>query len=154
MKLCHGYDRVDLIFDHYFDARLKAGTRNDGGIGSMFAFEGDDTPVPNDMEQTFMKESKNKNALNEYLAKKLIELHRGSPLLVATLKDTVVCSFDNETFQHSDISIIIIKISRCNDKQSTPHLRARGLEGLEPCSATLHLYNYVYKYVKYNNRIE
>ena len=49
MKLCHGYDRVDLVFDRYFDASLKAGTRNDRGTGSMFAFEGDDTPVPNDI---------------------------------------------------------------------------------------------------------
>ena len=64
MKLSHGYDRVDLIFDRYFDASLKAGTRNDRGTGSMFVFEGDDTP--NDMEQTFMKESRNKNELNEY----------------------------------------------------------------------------------------
>ena len=44
----------------------------------MFVFEGDDTP--NDMEQTFMKESRNKNELNEYLAKKLIEIHKGPQL--------------------------------------------------------------------------
>ena len=105
MKLSHGYDRVDLVFDRYFEASLKAGTRNERGTGSMFVFEGDDTPVPNNMEQTFMKESKNKNASNEYLAKKLIELHSGSQLLVATLKDTVVCSFDSEPLEHSDISI-------------------------------------------------
>ena len=46
----------------------------------MFVFEGDDTPIPNNMEQTFMKEGKNKNGLNEYLAENLINLHSGSQL--------------------------------------------------------------------------
>ena len=105
MKLSHGYDRIDLIFDRYFEGSLKDGTRNERGTGSMFVFEGDDTPIPNNMEQTFMKESKNKNSLNEYLATKLIELHSGSQLLIATLRDTVLCSFDCEPLEHSDASI-------------------------------------------------
>ena len=82
---------------------MKAGTRKDRGTRSVFVFEGDDTP--NDMEQTFMKESRNKNELNEYLAKKLIELHKRPQLLVASLKDSVLCSFDSEPLHHSDISI-------------------------------------------------
>ena len=53
-----------------------------------------------------MKESQNKNALNEYLAKKLIEIHNGPQLLVATLKDTVLCSFDAEPLRQSDVSIV------------------------------------------------
>ena len=71
----------------------------------MFVFEGDDTPVPNNMVQTFMKESKNKNTLNEYLATKLIEVHQGPQLLVTTLKDSVLCSFNAEPLEQSDISI-------------------------------------------------
>ena len=71
----------------------------------MFVFEGDDTPVPSNMEQTFMKESKNKNTLNEYLATKMIELHNGPQLLVTTLKDSVLCSFDAEPLGESDFSI-------------------------------------------------
>ncbi len=77
MKLSHGHDRIDLVFDRYFEESLKEGTRDQRGSGSMFVFDGDDTPVPNNMQQTFMKESKNKNKLNEYLAKKFIELHKG-----------------------------------------------------------------------------
>ena len=91
---------MNLIFGRYFDASLKAGKINDRETGSMFAFEGDYIPVPNEMEQHFMKESKSKNALNEYLAKKLIELHRGSQLLVASLKDSFVFSFDSEPLHH------------------------------------------------------
>ena len=71
----------------------------------MFVFEGDHTLVPNNMEQTFMKESKNKNDLNEYLAKKFIDLHRGPQLLIASWKDTILCSVDPEPVEQSDISI-------------------------------------------------
>ena len=52
-KLSHGYDRFDLIFDRYFQESLKEGTRNDRGSRSMFVFEGDHIPIPNNMEQTF-----------------------------------------------------------------------------------------------------
>ncbi len=105
MKLSHGYARIDLVFDRYFEESFKEGTRNARGTGSMFVFEGDDTPVPNNMAQTFMKESNNKNTLNEYLAKKLIEIHKGPQLLVTTLKDNVLCSFDAEPLEQSDVSI-------------------------------------------------
>lgn len=105
VKLSHGHDRTDLVFDRYFPESLKEGTRNERGSGSMFAFEGDDTVIPSNMEQTFMKESNNKNQLNEYLAKKLIEVHQGPKLLIATWKDTILCSFDSEPVNHSDVSI-------------------------------------------------
>ena len=52
-----------------------------------------------------VRESRNKNELNEYLAKKLIELHKGPQLSVATLNDSVFCSFNSEPLHHSDISI-------------------------------------------------
>ena len=49
MKLSHGYDRVDLVFDRYFEDSLKEGTRNERGTGSMFVFESDNTPIPNNI---------------------------------------------------------------------------------------------------------
>ena len=52
----------------------------------MFLFEGHNTPAPNNMVQTFMKESKDKNTLNEYLETKLIKVHQGPQPLVTTLK--------------------------------------------------------------------
>ena len=78
----------------------------------MFNFEGDDTPIANNMEQTFMKESKKKNDVNEYLAEKLIEIHKGSKLLVATLKSSVICSFDLEPLNHS-----VVSIAKCQSKE-------------------------------------
>ena len=45
------------------------------------------------------------NDLNEYLARKLIEIHKGPKLLVATLKNSVICSFNLEPLNQSDVSI-------------------------------------------------
>ena len=115
--LSHGYDRVDLVFDRYFEDSLKEGTRNERGTGSMFVFEGDNTPIPNNMEQTFMKKSKKKNELNEYLARKLIEIHSGTQVLIATWKDTVLCSFDAEPLEHS-----IVSITKCQLEEADPRI--------------------------------
>ena len=125
-KLSHGYDRVDLIFDRYFQESLKEGTRNDRGSGSMFVFEGDHTPIPNNMEQTFMKESKNKDKLNEYLAKKLISLHEGSQLMVATWKDTVLSSFNAEPLAQSDTNII-----KCQSEEADQRIIRHVLHVIE-----------------------
>ena len=117
MKLSHGYDRVDFIFDRNYDRNLKSGTRNNRETGSMFVFEGDDTR--NDMEQTSMKESRNKTELRQYLAKKLIELYKGPQLLVDSLKDSVLCSFDCEPLHHSVISITLGTPDSMQKKQAS-----------------------------------
>ena len=105
VKLSHGHDRTDLVFDRYYPESLKERTRNERGSGS-FVFEGDDTVIPSIPSiPSNMKESNNKNQLNEYLAKKLIEVHQGPKLLIATWKDTILCSFDSEPVNHSDVSI-------------------------------------------------
>ena len=113
MKLGRDHDRIDLVFDRYLADSLKEGTRNERGTGSMFNFEGDDTPIANNMEQTFMKESKKKNDVNDYLAEKLIEIHKGSKLLVATLKSSVICSFDLEPLNDS-----VVSITKCQSEEA------------------------------------
>ena len=99
MKLSQGCNCIDLILDRFFQDSLKIGTRSQRVSGSMFSFEGDDTLIPNNMEQSFTRESKNKNELNEYLAKRFMKLHQGSQLLVTTWKDTVLCSFDADPLE-------------------------------------------------------
>ena len=81
MKLSHGYGHIDLVLGRYFQESSKEGIRNERGSGSMYLR--DDTPIPKNMEQTFMKKSQNKNELNEYLGTKIIELHQGTQLLIA-----------------------------------------------------------------------
>ena len=48
-----------LVFDRYFEGSLKEGTRNERE--SEFVFKGDDTHIPNNMEQTLMIRGENKN---------------------------------------------------------------------------------------------
>ena len=65
------------------------------------------------MDQTFMKEGKKKNELDEYLAEKLIKLHSGSQLLVAALKDTILCSFEAEQLEQPGTCI-----TRCQSEEA------------------------------------
>ena len=67
------------------------------------------------MDQTFMKEGKKKNELDEYLAEKLIKLHSGSQLLVAALKDTILCSFEAEQLEQPGTCI-----TRCQSEEAGP----------------------------------
>lgn len=105
MKLGAIYTRIDLVFDRYFADSLKEDTRKGRGLDSTFIFD-NDTSLPEDMVETFMKNSRNKNALGEYLAAKMIELHGGPQLLICTLRDSILCSSNNERMDLSDISIV------------------------------------------------
>ena len=55
-------------------------------------FEGDSTKIPFKMADSFLKSSKDKNKLNEYLATKLLELHQDDQIFVATYKNTALTS--------------------------------------------------------------
>ena len=79
-----------MVFDRYFDKSLKNRTRLSRGEGSQYSFEGDNTEIPFRMADNFLKNSCNKNKLNEYLARKLIELHQGHQVFVVTFKDTAL----------------------------------------------------------------
>ena len=52
----------------------------------------DDTDTPQDMTDNFLINSQNKNNLNEFLSKKIIDLHQSTKYMTATYKDTVLCS--------------------------------------------------------------
>ena len=53
MKLTQGCNGIYLVFDRYFQESLKKCARSQRGSRSMLAFEGDDTLIPNNMEQTY-----------------------------------------------------------------------------------------------------
>ena len=92
MKYGTNYDRIDLVFDRYFEKSLKEGTRSWRGESSHYLFEGDSTEIPFKMADSFPKSSENKNKLNEYLATKLLELHQGDQILVVTYKNIALTS--------------------------------------------------------------
>ena len=92
MKHAVNYKRIDLDFDRYFERSLKEGTRMGRGEGPGYLFEGDLTELPFKMAENFLSNSENKDKLNEYLAKKLLELHQSDQMLVATYKNTSLVS--------------------------------------------------------------
>ena len=92
MRHATNYERIDLVFDRYFEMSLKEGTRLGRGDGSKYSFEGDSTELPFKMVENFLSYSENKDELNEYLAKKLIELHQSDKMMVATYRDTSLVS--------------------------------------------------------------
>ena len=62
------------------------------GESPGYLFEGDLTELPFKMAENFLSNSENKDKLNEYLAKKLLELHQSDQMLVATYKNTFLVS--------------------------------------------------------------
>ena len=66
----------------------------------------ENTDIPADMAENFLKNSENKNNLSEFLSRKMIDMHHNSKHLVATYKTTVLCSSPVETVDlHNEVSI-------------------------------------------------
>ena len=76
MKYASNYDRIDLVFDRYFEKSVKEGTRSGRGEGSQYLFEGDSTGIPPKIAESFLKNNQSKNKLNEYF---VFEIARTSP---------------------------------------------------------------------------
>ena len=116
MRLGADYNRVDIIFDRYFHDSLKEDIRGSRGSGSIFAFDGN-TDLPTDMVNNFLKNSQNKNNLNEFLAKEIMEMHHGPKLLVATYKNSVLYSSSTEPLDLQEFSIF-----NCQSKEADQRL--------------------------------
>ena len=58
-KFYSGYSRVDIICDMYFNNSLKNLARTGRGHDSKLLFH-DDTPLPNNFNDSFLKNSDNK----------------------------------------------------------------------------------------------
>ena len=99
MILGRPHNRIDLIFDRYFQYSLKTSTRAGrdakNGNGTRMHFT-DDTLLPRDMTDNFLKNSENKDDLGRYLAKRFIEIHNSSKLLIVTYEDTIISSAEIE----------------------------------------------------------
>ena len=88
MKLGANYQRIDCVFDRYFEKRLKEGTRSGRGEDSQYPFEGDSITVPFQMAQSSLSNSDNKDKLNKYLGRKLLQLYQNEQMLVVTYENT------------------------------------------------------------------
>ena len=78
MRLAAGFNRLDVVFDRYFNYSLKAQTRKGRGSGGTRVLEiSDDISFPENVQHSFLNDTENKNALGLYLASTLISIHRG-----------------------------------------------------------------------------
>ena len=76
VRLAKGFERLDVVFDRYFNDSLKTQTRIGRGAGGTRAPEiNDDVPFPHNFLNSFLCNSANKNDLGIYLASKLITIH-------------------------------------------------------------------------------
>ena len=63
------YDRIDVVCDRYFKSSLNTQTSNNRGCDSHNLFN-DQSPFPSDFKESFLKNSHNKENLNNFLASK------------------------------------------------------------------------------------
>ena len=103
-SLSNNYRRVDMVFDRYFDTSLKEDTRKGRGIGSRFVFT-EDTPLPKNMTEDCLMNSRNKNHFNEFLAKKFYELYQGDQIFIVTYRDGVLYKPATEQIYNTNVSI-------------------------------------------------
>ena len=84
------YGRIDVICDRYFTNSLKTQTRDSRGNGNIMEFH-DNSVFPKDFNENFLKNSCNKEQLNNYLATKFIEFHQYNPKsFTVTCEHTII----------------------------------------------------------------
>ena len=71
MKLGANYQRIDCVFDRYFEKSLKESTWSGRGEGSQYPFERDSTTILFQMAESFLSNSDNRDKLNKYLLENL-----------------------------------------------------------------------------------
>ena len=82
LRLGSGYDRIDAVFDRYFDQSLKVATRISRGTGPRFKIT-ELSEIPKNFER-FLHISQNKNDRNEYLAEQFFLMPHENQILVCT----------------------------------------------------------------------
>ena len=94
-KLASGFKRIDIVADRYFENSLKENMRESRGSGSLFIFS-DDTKIPTNFQDDFLKNSANESELYQYLARKFVELHSSEDqVLVATYRSSILTTVTN-----------------------------------------------------------
>ena len=116
----HGlnYDRIDLVFDQYFEKSLKERTRSGSEEGPQYLFEGDFTDISYKMTDSFLKNNQSKNKLDEYLSLKLLKPQQGDQVMIAACRNTSLSS----PFSYSELDIQVLfrwSASSANLKKQT-----------------------------------
>ena len=107
-KISADLERIDLVFDRYFQKSLKSETRTGRGSGSRSIFTSD-CSLPKIFSDNFLKKCQNKNDFNKFLAERFMELHNSPKILVVTYKNTVLYHINAEPIGTPDVSIMDCK---------------------------------------------
>ena len=102
-SLTSSSDRVDLVFDRYFEQGLKEDTRKGLGMGSRFVFTGN-TKLPNKMAEDFLMNRAHKNDFNEFIAKKFHHLYGGDQIYIHSYRDSVLTNHPEQVSDEGDLS--------------------------------------------------
>ena len=93
-RLAARYDRIDVVCDCYFEDSLKNQTRDGRGSGDTVTFDRN-TKFPSDFKNNFLKNNKNKNRLNEFLADEFMQQYSGGKSFVVTKGELVLSNIDS-----------------------------------------------------------
>lgn len=93
IRLAILYDRIDVICDRYFEDSLKNQTRDGRGSGDRIQFDRN-TKFPSDFKENFLKNSKNKDQLNRFLADEFMQHYSGDKSLVITKDESVLSNVE------------------------------------------------------------
>ena len=107
------FDRVDIVFDQYFDLSIKFMTRGNGGAeqaGTRYCVL-DNTPLPTNWDE-FLKNIENKKELNHFLAMRLVESVKIRPekVFIATCNESVLMS--------SGCALNVDSLQPCNQEEA------------------------------------
>ena len=116
LKHGSGYDRIEAVFDQYFDRSLKEATRISRGTATrpkITELRG----IPKNFE-SFLHVSQNKNDFNEYPAEKFISMHH----------ETILTSHQEIAENNTEV-----KINECQSEEADQRLVRHTLHCLSPC---------------------
>ena len=96
-------DRIDVVWDRYFENSLKHGVRmiRGQGVGSTRKLILPDTPIPMNWVN-FLRLDKNKDELFRFLALEIQGMDTGQKAIISTLNETIITS--NDGIQHNELS--------------------------------------------------
>ena len=97
IRLVEGFDRLDVVFNHYFKNSLKAQTRKGRGLSGTRVLQiTDDVPFPRNFLTSFFDNTDNKHDLGLYLPSKIVSIHSdvgNTHLLLCATHGNSVISF-------------------------------------------------------------
>ena len=128
-KKTENMNRVDVVFDRYFDNSLKSCTRSKRGSSSVVAFQSN-TPLPKNWHK-FLCNSTNKNNLFQYLARPdgdVIHNHGQDVISTSLINSTIlnktciseVTYFELEQYQSLENTMTMI--SPCDHEEADTRL--------------------------------